>query len=32
VQASGASSRKVHAMTEFARVEGGRVWYPGLFG
>jgi uncharacterized protein (DUF488 family) len=31
VQASGASSRKVHAMTEFARVEGGRVWYPGLF-
>ncbi|MCU1319116.1 MAG: hypothetical protein JWP98_634 [Edaphobacter sp.] len=29
VQAHGGSSRKAHAMTEFARVEGGRVWYPG---
>src|SRR5271170_7530514 len=35
VKADGASSRRVRAMTEFARVEGGRVWYPGegeLFG
>ena len=35
VTAKGDSSRRVHAMTEFARVEGGRVWYPGsggLFG
>ena len=31
VEAVGRSSRKAHAMTEFARVEGGRVWYPGLF-
>jgi uncharacterized protein (DUF488 family) len=23
------SSRRAHAMTEFARVEGTRVWYPG---
>lgn len=29
VQADGGSSRKAHAMTEFARVERGRVWYPG---
>jgi len=29
VQADGRSSRRVHAMTEFARVEGERVWYPG---
>jgi uncharacterized protein (DUF488 family) len=29
VQADGRSSRKPHLMTEFARVEGGRVWYPG---
>jgi uncharacterized protein (DUF488 family) len=30
VVANGKSSRRPHAMTEFARVEGGRVWYPGL--
>jgi uncharacterized protein (DUF488 family) len=30
VQADGRSSRRVHAMTEFARVEGAKVWYPGL--
>jgi len=30
VTAKGASSRRAHAMTEFARVEGVRVWYPGL--
>ncbi len=30
VAVDGESSRRVHAMTEFARVEGGRVWYPGL--
>jgi uncharacterized protein (DUF488 family) len=29
VTAMGASSRRPHEMTEFARVEGGRVWYPG---
>ena len=29
VTAEGGSSRRVHAMTEFARVEGERVWYPG---
>jgi uncharacterized protein (DUF488 family) len=29
VQADGRSSRKLHAMTEFARVEGTKVWYPG---
>ncbi len=29
VQADGRSSRKPHLMTEFARVEGERVWYPG---
>jgi uncharacterized protein (DUF488 family) len=28
VTADGGSSRRVHEMTEFARVEGGRVWYP----
>jgi uncharacterized protein (DUF488 family) len=35
VESDGASSRRVRTMTEFARVEGGRVWYPGegeLFG
>jgi uncharacterized protein (DUF488 family) len=37
VTAEGGSSRRARAMTEFARVEGGRVWYPkatqaGLFG
>jgi len=31
VQANGGSSRRPHAMTEFARVEGERVWYPGLY-
>jgi uncharacterized protein (DUF488 family) len=30
VTADGRSSRRPHAMTEFARVEGERVWYPGL--
>jgi uncharacterized protein (DUF488 family) len=30
VQADGRSSRRAHAMTEFARVDGARVWYPGL--
>ena len=29
VGVDGRSSRKPHAMTEFARVEGERVWYPG---
>jgi hypothetical protein len=28
VTADGGSSRRVHEMTDFARVEGGRVWYP----
>ena len=39
VTAAGESSRRPHGMTEFARVEGARVWYPkpsdgegGLFG
>ena len=35
VSAAGSSSRKPHGMTKFARVKGGRVWYPGedgLFG
>jgi uncharacterized protein (DUF488 family) len=35
VETDGRSSRRPHAMTEFARVEGERVWYPGeasLFG
>ena len=39
VTAKGESSRRPHGLTEFARVEGGRVWYPaadsaeaGLFG
>jgi uncharacterized protein (DUF488 family) len=35
VSAAGKSERRVHAMTKFARVEGGRVYYPpetlGLF-
>jgi uncharacterized protein (DUF488 family) len=30
VQADGMSSRRAHTMTEFARVEGVKVWYPGL--
>jgi uncharacterized protein (DUF488 family) len=29
VEADGRSSRRPHAMTEFARVEDERVWYPG---
>ena len=29
VEADGRSSRRPHGMTEFARVEGERVWYPG---
>lgn len=29
VQADGRSSRRPHAMTKFARVDGERVWYPG---
>jgi uncharacterized protein (DUF488 family) len=29
VTPEGGSSRRAHEMTEFARVEGGRVWYPG---
>jgi uncharacterized protein (DUF488 family) len=29
VEADGRSSRRPHGMTEFARVEDGRVWYPG---
>jgi uncharacterized protein (DUF488 family) len=35
VEADGRSSRRPHEMTEFARVEGTKVWYPGevsLFG
>jgi uncharacterized protein (DUF488 family) len=32
VDKNGGSSRRVHAMTEFARVEGTRVWYPGESG
>jgi hypothetical protein len=28
VTAGGGSSRRVHEMTEFARVDGERVWYP----
>jgi uncharacterized protein (DUF488 family) len=32
VEADGRSSRRPHAMTEFARVEGTRVWYPGEVG
>ena len=32
VTAKGESSRRPHAMTGFARVEGARVWYPGLDG
>jgi uncharacterized protein (DUF488 family) len=30
VEPNGTSSRRPHVMTEFARVEGGRVWYPGV--
>src|ERR1700678_826165 len=30
VTAKGERSRRPHAMTGFARVEGARVWYPGL--
>ncbi|GGA52988.1 hypothetical protein GCM10011507_00050 [Edaphobacter acidisoli] len=29
VQPDGRSSRRPHAMTKFARVDDGRVWYPG---
>ncbi len=29
VEADGRSSRRPHEMTEFARVEGAKVWYPG---
>jgi hypothetical protein len=29
VEADGSSSRALHAMTELARVDGSRVWYPG---
>jgi uncharacterized protein (DUF488 family) len=29
VQANGTSSRRPHAMTEFARLAGTKVWYPG---
>ena len=29
VTAAGSSSRRPHEMTKFARVEGGRLWYPG---
>ncbi len=29
VDKDGRSARRPHAMTEFARVEGTRVWYPG---
>jgi uncharacterized protein (DUF488 family) len=29
VEANGRSSRRPHEMTEFARVEGAKVWYPG---
>jgi len=29
VKADGSSSRTAHAMTEFARVDGEKVWYPG---
>src|SRR6202044_3531573 len=29
VEKDGRSSRRAHAMTEFARGEGARVWYPG---
>jgi uncharacterized protein (DUF488 family) len=29
VEADGRSSRRTHAMTDFARVEGTKVWYPG---
>lgn len=32
VAAGGSSTRKPHALTSFARVEGGRVWYPGEAG
>ena len=34
VQPDGGSSRRPHELTEFARVDGERVWYPGdeLFG
>ena len=29
VEADGRSSRRPHAMTEFARMDGTKVWYPG---
>lgn len=28
ISAQGTSSRKPHLLTSFARIEGGRVWYP----
>jgi hypothetical protein len=28
VEVDGVCSRRPHGITEFARVEGGRVWYP----
>ncbi len=28
IEAGGRSHQKPHAMTTFARVEGGRIWYP----
>ena len=31
VDKDGRSSRRAHALAEFARVDGTRVWYPGLF-
>jgi uncharacterized protein (DUF488 family) len=30
VTADGRTSRRSHPMTEFARVDGGRVWYPAV--
>ena len=30
VTPEGGSSRRLHGMTEFARVEGERLWYPGV--
>jgi len=31
VTAEGGSSRRLHEMTEFARVEEGKVWYPSVW-
>ena len=30
IKATGESVRRPHGMSEFARVEGERVWYPGV--